>query len=628
MRAECQLRSHLPGLIIFVHGVNSQGEWYAPAEAALCDGLNTRLGRVGTKDELKPITYSELDDQKRQTRRTPVAEKDEIPNSPVIRFYWGYRAPDGKELAYRIPLRNLAGDDFHAYSRLQQQHIVSGQMKEVGPFYWGGGPFQNGCNALPMMWSTRGFSKWAWLGPFPISTQAINTAIERQLQASPPRTYYAYAAKRLADLIDRIRTSHRCDTVTVISHSQGTMVALAAAAISPPDALILMNSPYALDDKVTDTMTSGNARATVQARQKTFINIVKKIGQHATRLQDHPDKPLFTGASKDENGLICGWKPEATSTHPGEGGKTIPERDNHGRTYVYFSPHDRVMGMSALQSIGWQGLPNNDQARPILEQCKGLLFQRMLARNTPCGVAPNPTTPYGTLPDMVPTTENPQGNPFWDGNEKVLGVANLWTVPPRGQTVNINAEEVPAPLKPAELAIFDKPRDRSAETNDEIGTGWGQSQLDENGNVAANDPDFKYFSSIYEPEFYVEDSSLRARLDAGPNHHRPPKRLETREEMLARIKRYHAEPTDHSSLPGHAEFMKRVVAYDLPIGHCDAGSDLEFMQQLRQQADWTWSDPYMKTGQYDVPPMPAEIEPETVQDIVDERAQNRRRYGH
>jgi hypothetical protein len=45
VRAEAQIPPHMPGVIIFVHGVNSEGEWYDVAEKALCDGLNDRLNR-------------------------------------------------------------------------------------------------------------------------------------------------------------------------------------------------------------------------------------------------------------------------------------------------------------------------------------------------------------------------------------------------------------------------------------------------------------------------------------------------------------------------------------------------------------------------------------------------------
>ena len=36
----------MPGTIIFVHGVNSEGEWYSDAANQFCMGLNHRLGRT------------------------------------------------------------------------------------------------------------------------------------------------------------------------------------------------------------------------------------------------------------------------------------------------------------------------------------------------------------------------------------------------------------------------------------------------------------------------------------------------------------------------------------------------------------------------------------------------------
>ncbi|RYG59005.1 hypothetical protein EON80_26225, partial [bacterium] len=35
----------MPSTIIFVHGVNSEGEWYNDAASQFADGLNRRLGR-------------------------------------------------------------------------------------------------------------------------------------------------------------------------------------------------------------------------------------------------------------------------------------------------------------------------------------------------------------------------------------------------------------------------------------------------------------------------------------------------------------------------------------------------------------------------------------------------------
>src|SRR5450830_818505 len=36
----------MPGTIIFVHGVNSEGEWYEDAAAQFAAGLKNRLGRL------------------------------------------------------------------------------------------------------------------------------------------------------------------------------------------------------------------------------------------------------------------------------------------------------------------------------------------------------------------------------------------------------------------------------------------------------------------------------------------------------------------------------------------------------------------------------------------------------
>ncbi|MDC4404583.1 alpha/beta fold hydrolase, partial [Acinetobacter baumannii] len=78
--------------------------------------------------------------------------------------------------------------------------------------------------------------------------QVLNGERDRLLSDAPPRHNYAHAAGRLAKLIKTIRNQHPEDTVTVLSHSQGTMIALAAAAIEAPDALFVMNSPYALEN--------------------------------------------------------------------------------------------------------------------------------------------------------------------------------------------------------------------------------------------------------------------------------------------------------------------------------------------------------------------------------------------
>ncbi|HHT7469784.1 TPA: T6SS effector phospholipase Tle3 domain-containing protein [Raoultella planticola] len=152
------------------------------------------------------------------------------------------------------------------------------------------------------LWSEKGFDNWpSALGiPVPFSTQLLNGERDRLLTAAPPRHYYAHAAGRLAKLIKTIRDKHPEDTVTVLSHSQGTMIALAAAAIEAPDTLFVMNSPYALDNEMTTYISYPmNEIISKEAREATFANIVKKVAENKTRLKKQGCERLLAGASSD-----------------------------------------------------------------------------------------------------------------------------------------------------------------------------------------------------------------------------------------------------------------------------------------------------------------------------------------
>jgi hypothetical protein len=73
--------------------------------------------------------------------------------------------------------------------------------------------------------------------------------------------------------------------------------------------------------------------------------------------------------------------------------------------------------------------------------------------------------------------------------------------------------------------------------------------------------------------------------------------------------------------------MTRVVAYDLPIGYCDATWDKEFLSTLRYLADWTTgADPYMNTGVVERINEPSMISRETgIEEIIREKAKE---YGY
>ena len=557
VRAECRIPPHMPGIIIFVHGVNSTGEWYDAAEKALCEGLNERLNRRDgwMLKENRYITSDKETDKSIPRQLDP----EWSGHSPVIRFYWGYSAAPGTERNWRIPMRNPRGFDLWA-------PVCT---NEHGPWHWGGGPFQNGTNNLPQLWSYDGFKRHV----LKFDMESLNTEADRQLQDAPPRTYYAHAAQRLADLIDRIRNECPRDTVSVMSHSQGTMIALAATALCKtraPDAVFVMNSPYALDDKVTDALACGAERPTPDARINTFRNIANRIKE---------DKHVFT--ERELNQLQCGASEDMDFWRPDNQRKSgVHERDNHGRLYVYFTPHDRVMGAVPLQSIGWQGVDDK-----LLKELGDTVKQRMLARGTPVGDAPG-VKKFGTLPPIPDDKLVPgaKSTDFWNGNRNIFTpLVKLWAVPHPDKTVTINAERVPHPVTGEEMKYFDMSRLIAPQMGK-----WVKNPIDPNQGQYA-DPEYRYMRSIFQPArtVAIEDIYSSKRTS----------RLENQDEMLQRLDIYLAEPTNHSTLPQHQAFIRQVAVYDLPVGFCDAYEKPAFWTRLMKYADWTLGyDDYFELG--------------------------------
>ncbi len=626
VRAECKLPPHYPGIIIFVHGVNSSGEWFSIAEENICKGLNTRLGLEGTPYALKPNQYNcdnpaDLDNYKKDRKLLNAG------NSPIVRFYWGYRSAVGEEGLYYIPLVNRQNEDYHL---LKNQGLKPEALQAKGPWFWGGGPFQNGTNNLVSLWGETGFN--AKLRHIPITVQDFAPDFDRLLSSAPPRKYYAHTAKRLADLLDLIRDKYPRDTVSVISHSQGTMIALGAAALAKkaPDALFILNSPYAMETKSTDNFSlPDNEIISDKAREQTLEAIINKIAERATFLTPEKYKDLIVGKSEDNSPWTPLIKhksntPQVTTTETSEydyvsSGRTypavekqqrkettiserwIPERDNHGRFYIYCNPHDRVMGSSPLLSLGWQGLPNSrfgDHPHKLITAHEGHLFQRMMARATPVGSKPNTKTPFSPLPD---------GKPFWDDRGDLLTYNT-----PEYQTIDINAEEVKEPILASTMVDFDVKRPGNGEHWDKNpiskkGDGWGQNKP----NGTPNDDTFENYVLLY-PKIQVPTGKY---LPTGRDYPKvePETRLETDEERRTRVGAYISQPTDHSTLPSSPEFMSRIVAFDLPIGFCDATWDRAFMAELRDRADWTKGyDNYFNKGELSIPPIPSIISTETI----------------
>lgn len=218
----------LPGVVILVHGVNDVGVCYQAVEEGLCQGLNERLNRP----DLSPNRYR-LPEPEEEVVPDPDKiyyrlQKDQKTNSPVIPFYWGYRA---------------SSDDV-------AKELVNGQVVDLHgnrldrDFAKGGGMFTNATSNIPDMF------KGAFNGNLLVrAMDKLGGGDAHPLLSGPERRYMVLAAKRLAALVEALRAVDPDETVTLIAHSQGCLVSLLAQAFlyessaRRADCLILNNPP-------------------------------------------------------------------------------------------------------------------------------------------------------------------------------------------------------------------------------------------------------------------------------------------------------------------------------------------------------------------------------------------------
>ncbi|MDQ0042585.1 pimeloyl-ACP methyl ester carboxylesterase [Variovorax boronicumulans] len=246
----------MPGIIIFVHGVNSDGEWYHDASIEFAKGLNQRLGR----EDLTALFPEEtpLSDGRKSTRYLRGKDGKRV-KSPVIPFWWGYQTqPTERKI--------VKGTDQHGETPAKTD-LYGNPLRTDGA--WGGGPFQNGGAALTSFWLPTGFRKDVLFGTVDVNT--INPVVGRMLCDCPPRLYYAHAARRLANLVKDIRKNLPNEPINIVSHSQGTIVALCALffldKVRGPDTVILNSSPYRFDTAITDVISASDGKRSVQPKQ-------------------------------------------------------------------------------------------------------------------------------------------------------------------------------------------------------------------------------------------------------------------------------------------------------------------------------------------------------------------------
>lgn len=635
------LQSPLPGIVIFVHGVNSDGEWYAETEKGLCKGLNERLKRGNEHMQYASAAGGQL---------TPAMYLDELtPDgfinpqmdaasfiigcdsfSPVIHFRWGYKA-DGAEL------KSFGGNIY-----LNEEN------------YWGGGPFANGCTTLPDLWGA-GLSDNLFLW---MHVQHMNPT-GRNVYSCPPRPYYVLAALRLAKLVESIRQKQADVPITIVCHSQGNMIGLAAAflgdALEPvhdatvapgapgatgrcvADSYVLSNAPYSLvESNFMEDWTQGGmtdkdgatGRQTEEARIKTLAAFFEIVHQQAKVQMSAARIDTFMKNEKH------GFTAQADLKSYGINGTT------YGRVTLYCNPHDQVVSSTTVQGIGWRGMSKQEIAAT---GGNALFSQRVFARDFQVGV--KGVYHYWTNHYRKPA---PGSQAFWfpespkamysagKGAEstKAIGKILTWAaaplaifltksvgtrinaLPEKDWTIPLTAPDVP-PFVPEALRFgvsskeFDQGCDAPGDSRD-------QDRIREADDPYANDTPIPKGGSEgarkgSDGAEGNKDSEASLRYD---DHARL--RMQARREGLAEegakvtqednpgqagagYKAWRSEKiksdlaasinenaTDHSTIMTNGLHAQRALAYDVAIGNCHIRE--EDLHELRIAADWRFLD--------------------------------------
>ncbi|WP_211443281.1 T6SS effector phospholipase Tle3 domain-containing protein [Collimonas humicola] len=626
----------MPGTIIFVHGVNSEGEWYEAAAKQFADGLQKRLGRKDL-EALEPLREDEGDKHRfRHTRKD-----GSLYRSPIIPFYWGYKLQDG---------------DLEKYPGIYHGDDMA----------WGGGPFQNGTNNINRFWGD-GFKKKLLGGLSDLDK--MNPELGRQLEDAPPRSYMIHAARRLANLIDQIREDCPNEPINIVAHSQGNMITLCAMlflkeSTRAPDTLLLNNAPYAFDTKITDWLTkdSNLSGPSENARKETFANIAKRIakakdGYPAT---ETTAQECMRYAPKDLRTVHMQYDPNDTEEQRNIsiGSGVVNDKGqrwyedvlysradfdhNRGKIFVNFNPNDRVIGVSAVEGIGWRGI-----AEKYLSETNSTfpnVYQRLFVRNSdgktvadpvkgtsdagithipPVGQKKNYWQPFFITVDKVrqnisTSDENTilttgEGEPVATENSQLRthdgytpfafwraapNNAHGLPVPVQGTPGTYERVWINAPVVPEPAMLGDKFNSSMVPLNG-VGVDDGGEQME----------DYRIYK-----KFYVPNQQITVR---GPDG-QIISRTETYDEACKRIDATEGpvliSPTDHSRFLryGSDELGKtshpvaQVLAYDLCVGSGYAFGDHEYWKYLLDLADWKRSDPcYVNGAPYPAPgPMP------------------------
>lgn len=590
----------LPGVVIFLHGVNDPGASYESVETGLCQGVNERLdrpdlvaGRYGVKyrvarDKLK--AKQQLEDRDKQLLDDPDTHlykrdtDDPKTRSLLIPFYWGYRAEPGE----------ISRDKSNNPTKLRGQYQDTQGNRLDRHFGKAGGFFVNATNNLLEMYdkglqlSTR------------LAFASLTLPNTHFMGNNPHRRYYVLAAHRLAMMVKEIRRVSPDETVSIMAHSQGSLITLLAQALLVDgghrcaDTIIMVDTPYCLFPEVTpkdqDTLS-------------TLTRIVAQVTQ-----APHTQPPL---SDLRNPATYCGrsgpqWSPTQGTRKDKDkkkvGNLTVfPERDNRGKVYLYFCPDDTTVALDDVRGIGtygvWDTHGKDSDRNPMAELKAVRFYQRMWTKrkrdNLPVMVGKPPG--YELL--------RAKGESRYPGGGWLTGPLSKGAIE-KGHKILINAEQLYPPHAPQMFGGEEKTEKSSPSGLDRPDDANQASAL---GNPRAKFK-WRYVRSQIGPvdlELEVakwnmgkppgqQTRMMRKRRAPGEGASKPmdPYDIE-REETPDEIREYMDKSTDvldknsyHSGLLRSPENHQWVTAMDIAIGQAKCLDDPEMRDVLVAIADW------------------------------------------
>ncbi len=613
------------GACIIVHGVNDVGVGFQAVEAGLCEGIAERMAwhpsEPNHPSPYTPASYRiPTDDDRSRLEDDPDAVffKRHVgtqTHSPVIPFYWGYRASADERTR-----RNNGQWLDEAGNRLD---------KDLSK---GGGPFANATTTLADMWKSGAPAFGGFI-------DRLSGDPLRPVLKGPGRLYFVLAAQRLAALVRMIRKYDPNDTVNIIAHSQGCLISLLAQAFlmedgqRTADTLVLTHPPYGLEPTFLGNFSSGGGQdaemqqfyeslrglQTVRARLDTLINIVKGVAAHRR-----------DGWSADELAHMKQSGLHSTAWEPGR------DRDNRGKVYLYFCPEDMTVALRNVQGIGWQGVPDRLDGRhpayagPGAPQPANALVKRKPLQ----GLGPSflqrvftkksrelggQTAAFQVGLDPCHFTLRVEGEP--DQNHVRPDVTTLRAslpTDPAGQRF-INGERLPKPYTPdlhagalssdpqsldGQLESVD-PVDAAVAVSRDQGLKTRQERISDPRPVK---PSPSFYPDAGQPLGALELAEVQALLNAGkaegaqiklesatprPDGQLDIQRSESPDEARLRYqsKNSTSPRSFHSAIWASQANHTHVTAYDIAVGRGRAVSDKAFYAYLCAVADWRLKDP-------------------------------------